>query len=324
MIKQLVKRGFASRWGWRLAGPILRRPGVIVLTYHRINGVTRDSGRDTLAGMAVEKFAAQMRWVRDHCHPIHPDEIRDHVTHRRMKPPVLVTFDDGFRDYHDLAHPILKELRIPALVFVATSFMDEGGLLWTETVQWAALSTKKSRVTLPWSGEQVPLPDARARDALGEKARAWLKAVPDGERRAAVDAFVAETGAPPDRGREMLSWDEVRATLDVTTYGGHSHTHPIMSRLDRAACEREVRTCRDRIAAETGVTPRYFAYPNGRPADYTAETQAVLHDHGFDIAYTSSEGIAGAGTDWMAVKRLPSEAPQLADFAWLAAGLMRS
>ena len=47
----------------------------------------------------------------------------------------------------------------------------------------------------------------------------------------------------------MLTWDEVRATLDLTRYGGHSHTHPILSRLDRADAEREIRTCRDRDSA---------------------------------------------------------------------------
>ncbi len=40
--------------------------------------------------------------------------------------------------------------------------------------------------------------------------------------------------------------------------GGHSHTHPIMSRLDAAEAETEVRTCRDRIAAETQQAPTSF------------------------------------------------------------------
>ncbi|MCU1279092.1 MAG: hypothetical protein JWM53_2638, partial [bacterium] len=34
-LKRAVKRTFSSYWGWRSLGPILRKPGVIVLTYHR-------------------------------------------------------------------------------------------------------------------------------------------------------------------------------------------------------------------------------------------------------------------------------------------------
>jgi peptidoglycan/xylan/chitin deacetylase (PgdA/CDA1 family) len=322
--KKFVKQVFASPLGWRIAGPLLRPPGVIVLMYHRINGPAPED--QSLTGLPVQHFAAQMRWVRDNCDPIHPDELQARVTRvRTSKPAVLVTFDDGYRDYHDRAYPVLRELRIPAVVFLATSFIDAGGegLLWTEQLQWAAQSTKRERVTLPWSGETLPLDNNDARAAMGAKARQHLKSLPDGERRAALDALLEALGNPPSRGREMLNWDEVRATMDYTIYGGHSHTHPIMSRLDREAADREVRTCRERIVAETGRAPRYFAYPNGKPSDFTPETQEILRRHGFDVAFATSEGIAGDDTDWMAVKRLPGDALDVPDFVWLAAGLSR-
>jgi peptidoglycan/xylan/chitin deacetylase (PgdA/CDA1 family) len=313
VIKRAIKRTFASPWGWRLFGPVLRRPGAIVLMYHRILGDDR-----TLVGLGVEEFAAQMAWLRENCDPIHPDELRARARGRRPRPAVLVTFDDGYRDYHDLAYPILKRHQIPAVVFLATSFMDQGGMIWTDAVQWACLSTAKKEVQ--WRGETVHLDDKKA---FGQKARNYLKTLPDGERKQAVDALVAELGNPPARERQMLTWDEVRAAGDLTIWGGHSHTHPILSRLDRAAAAEEIRTCRDRITAETGRAPRYFAYPNGRPADFTDETRQLLRENGFEVAFATSEGIAGADSDWMAVRRLPGEAAGIADFAWLAAGLSR-
>ena len=319
--KRVFKRGFASPWGWRLAGRMLRRPGVIVLTYHRIQG-----GDDSLSGLPIEMFAAEMRWVRDNCDPIGPDTIVERARDPRgARPPVLVTFDDGYRDFHDLAYPVLKQLGIPAVVFLATSFLDAGGLIWTDEVQWTCLSTRHERVKLPWAdGPPIELPDAAARAALGEQARAHLKTLPDADRRAAVEALVAALGRPPAREREMLTWDEVRATMDLTHFGGHTHTHPILSRLAGDAAEREIRTCRDRIAAETGRVPTTFAYPNGRPSDYTRQTQEILRRNGFSLAFSTSCGIAGADTDWMAIKRLPGDALDVPDFAWVAAGLARS
>jgi peptidoglycan/xylan/chitin deacetylase (PgdA/CDA1 family) len=96
-----------------------------------------------------------------------------------------------------------------------------------------------------------------------------------------------------------------------------------MSRLDADAADREIRTCKERIAAETGHAPTLFAYPNGRPADYTPETQAILRRHGFRLAFATTEGIAGPDSDWMAIRRLPTQADDLGSFAWIAAGLMR-
>ncbi|MGZ3438191.1 MAG: polysaccharide deacetylase family protein [Polyangia bacterium] len=319
-IKRAVKRAFSSRWGWRSVGALVRKPGVIVLMYHRINGADR-----SFEGMAVETFAAQMRWLSDHCDPIAPDALKERAARpSRVRPAVLVTFDDGYRDYHDLAYPVLESLGIPAVVFLATSFLDEGGMLWTDQVVSAALNTRKERVTLPWSNEPaLALPDAAARASLSSRARAHLKTLPDGERRVALRELLRELGDPPPRDRQMLTWDEVRRASKLTTWGGHSHTHPILSRLDADAADREIRTCKERIAAETGRAPTTFAYPNGRPADYTPETQQILRRHGFELAFSTSEGIAGADSDWMAVKRLPAEAPDLPAFAWLAAGLMK-
>jgi peptidoglycan/xylan/chitin deacetylase (PgdA/CDA1 family) len=314
-IKQPIKRTLASSWGWRLLGPLLRPAGVIVLMYHRI--VDRDR---SLEGLPLETFAAQMRWIRGHCEPIAPEAIVERARDgARARPAVLVTFDDGYRDYHDLAYPVLRELGIPALVFLATSFLDEGGLMWTDAVQWAALSTRRQRVRLPWADEStVALPDRATRAALGARARAHLKRLPDPERHAAMAALLDELGRVPERPREMLTWDEARRTMDLTRFGGHTHTHPILSRLERAAAEHEIRTCRDRIAAETGVAPTAFAYPNGRPDDYTTETQEILRGLGFTAAYATSEGIAGRTTDWMAIKRLPAVTGSVADFAWIA------
>ncbi len=319
-IKSVVKGTFASSWGWRLLGPALRAPGVIVLMYHHIG-----DGRGR-AGLPVSTFATQMRWLRDNCDPIEPEAVRDRARGARtLRPAVLVTFDDGYRSYHDLAYPVLKRERIPAAVFLATSFLDEGGTIWTERLQAAVLSTTRTEIKLPWAdGPAIPISDPSGRAALGERMRAHLKSLPDPERRALFAALLAELGEAPAGEREMLTWDEVRRTMDLTRYGGHSHTHPILSRLDRAQAEYEIRTCRDRIAQETGQTPTTFAYPNGRPADYTPETQAVLREHGFTTAFATTEGIAGSGTDWMAIKRLPGDAESVADFAWLAAGLSRA
>jgi peptidoglycan/xylan/chitin deacetylase (PgdA/CDA1 family) len=38
----------------------------------------------------------------------------------------VLTFDDGYRDFYTRAFPLLAELRLPATLFVATQFVDEG------------------------------------------------------------------------------------------------------------------------------------------------------------------------------------------------------
>jgi len=300
--RSALKRIVGSTWTWRLVGPLARPPGVIVLMYHRVL-----APGSTEMGTPVDRFASQMRWIRRHCDPIAPEALVDRARHpSRLKPAVLVTFDDGYRDFHDLAYPILQELQIPAVVFLATSLVDEGGTLWTDRLRRAALATRRTKAQLTADGPGIPLPDAAARKAFGAQARAHLKGLPDDERRIAMARLLDELGESPSPGREFLTWDEVRCTMDLTRYGGHTHSHPILSRLTSARASTEIRICRERIAAETGQRPWLFAYPNGTPADYTSETKILLREHGFTVAFSTSPGVVDADTDWLAVPRIPS------------------
>jgi peptidoglycan/xylan/chitin deacetylase (PgdA/CDA1 family) len=44
----------------------------------------------------------------------------------RRDDPVVVTFDDGTADFADLVLPILVEHKVPAVLYVATEFLDSG------------------------------------------------------------------------------------------------------------------------------------------------------------------------------------------------------
>ena len=255
--KRLVKQTVASAWGWRVTGAVLRKPGVIVLMYHRILGRDR-----TLSGLPVEAFAEQMRWVRQHCDPIGLDAFTERAQRpSRLRPAVLVTFDDGYRDYHDLAYPVLKGLAIPAVVFLATSFMDEGGMLWTDDVQWAALSTKQDSVKLPWSDEApIALPDRAAREALGERARTYLKDA--AQRRPARGGAGAARGAGRSAGARATDADVGRGPAHD---GPHQLRRPLAHPPDHVEVGRSRGRNRDRAPAAIASPPRRSGHRRRSP-----------------------------------------------------------
>jgi peptidoglycan/xylan/chitin deacetylase (PgdA/CDA1 family) len=316
MLKRAIKRTITTSPGWQL-GSVFRRPELIILTYHRVG-----SADGPFPALEVSRFRRQMEWIKRRCTVIVPEEVPEYArTGRQRRPAVLVTFDDGYRDYYQNAYPVLHELRIPALMFLATSFMDHGGMLWTDQVHWAATASRVATAALPWDRRiAFDLRHTAQREAFTHRCKTYLKAVADAERRRWLLALMAELGVAgreDEVERQMLSWDEVRATAELTRYGGHTHTHPIMSRLDPVDLEREVRLCRDRIVAETGVAPRYFAYPNGGPDDFSEPCKTVLRQHGFELGFTTIEGANGPDADPLALRRIPTRGVTLEDFAWL-------
>ena len=319
MIRHALKAALSRRPGWDLAAP-LRPAGVVVLMYHRIPGVG-----EAFRGTDVDTFREQMRWLRRHCDPIAAEELPGRLRRpSRRRPAVLVTFDDGYRDYHDNAYPVLRELGIPAVVFLATSFMGTDRLIWTDEVWSAFHRSRLPAVAFPWAAAQVhPLDGAAARERAERAAKAYLKDIPDPERERWQEALFRALEVDPRDGalgRQMLSWDEVRATRDGTCYGGHTHRHPILSRLAATQADEEIRLSSDEIARELGERPTCFAYPNGRARDFNEENRASLRRHGFRLAFSTIEGANGPDADLLALRRQPTGASSLADFAWLVSG----
>lgn len=317
-MKRAAKAVLATAAGWAASAP-LRARGTVALMYHRVN-----AGPAHFPGMGAGAFRAQMAWVARHCTPVRAEEALDAARlASRIRPPVVITFDDGFRDYHDVAYPILREFSIPATVFLATDLVDRGGLLWTEALHWAATRGTRERVRLPWDpSREADLATPAGRARFLDEAKALLKGAADADRRRWAAELVDALGAPPPEaalGRQMLSWDEVRAASEGTTWGGHSHTHPILSRLGDEELEAEVRTCRDRIEAETGVAPRCFAYPNGRAEDFDERARDALRRHGFALAFSTRQGIIGPGDDPLALRRQHSGGETAADAAAIVA-----
>ena len=267
--------------------------------YHRVGRPT-----DPFPHLDVDEFRRQMEWLAANCDVIGPQALRESsAAPPRPRVPVLITFDDGSRDYYDLAYPVLKSLGLPAVVFLITDYMDHPRLLWFDRLQLIVNAARVSQVALPWQPDRVLTLGGPRNDRVIAECKRHLKSVSDDDKERLMDSLTQALGNPvlPDVGRQIMSWDEVRASMDLTTYGGHTHTHPLMSKVDSGRLEHEIRMCRDRITEETGTKPTLFAYPNG---DFTPEAKALVSRYGFDAAFSTKHGLNDGTTDWLEVRRL--------------------
>ncbi len=112
---------------------------VPILMYHRIGRLPKVSGPFS-AGLTVQPgvFASQMGWLARHgFHAITPAQLFDALERGAALPrrPVLITFDDGYRDVLYQAAPVLHRLGMPATAFVITdriSGPDPSFLSWQD------------------------------------------------------------------------------------------------------------------------------------------------------------------------------------------------
>ena len=234
-----------------------------------------------------------------------PDPDRTGAASRpsSSRPAVLLTFDDGYRDYHDVVCPLLRERGLSAVLFVITDYLDHPRLLPWDRLRLAVDRARASRVRLPWSdGPAVELRSGANRRALVDACLAHFRTV-SGETRARLVEDLVRALDPDriDQERHTMTWDEVRAVRDVTTIDAHTHTHPPLSQVEPRVVEDEIRISRDRIADQTGRAPTLFAYPHGL---CTSAAKALLPGLGFSVGFTATAGRIDASTDWLEAPRL--------------------
>jgi peptidoglycan/xylan/chitin deacetylase (PgdA/CDA1 family) len=307
-MRQLLKTALGFSPLWEVSG-LFRPGGCAVLTYHRVG-----ANPHGFKHISADAFRRQMVWLREHCSVIDPSAFRA-TCHRadRARPAVLVTFDDGYRDYHDVAYPVLRELRIPAVNFVATGFADDPGrMFWWDEVDLAVWGTARTRVELPWApGERIELTPSR-RDQLRMAVRRRIWGRPEHERDATIEALCGALDVPRASlriERQVMTWDEIRTVSELTWIGGHTQNHQLMSKIDEPALRSEVCACRDRIALQVRP-PTMFAYPSGA---FSETARRVVAEEGFETAFSAIPGFNDATTDRMAARRIgaPADPRQL-------------
>jgi len=103
---------------------------VPILMYHLIDVVTPSTPaitRRLTVHPAV--FARQMRWLNRHgYHAITQRQLFDALVCGRALPsrPILITFDDGYRDALTNASPVLARLGMPATAYVISGRVSNG------------------------------------------------------------------------------------------------------------------------------------------------------------------------------------------------------
>jgi len=220
----------------------------------------------------------------------------------------IITFDDGYRDNHDVALPALRQHGMQAVFFVATGYLGDG-VQFNDRLTEAFRSLDGATFDAAWLGLGT-LPTGALADRLSslEKVREAAKYLEPAERLQAVERVEATCGATArglQRGRVMMTPEEVTAlAANGMEIGGHTVWHPILQSVDDATAYDEIVAGRDALAAILPGAPRLFSYPNGKPqTDFGPRHADMARRAGFEFAFTTERGVGTPETDPMLLPR---------------------
>lgn len=173
------------------------------------------------------------------------------------KAAVIITIDDGWQSNKANVVEVANKYQIPITIFISTDPVEIGNF-W-----WSCVENAQEGKSPKYSIEA-------------------LKQIPNSERMQIIDKL--KTGFVQKR--EALTVAEVKeiASSELVTIGGHTSTHPILTRCDDDEVFEELTLSKEKLQHWVDSEIYSFAYPNG---DYGHREVALLRKYGYKIAYTT-------------------------------------
>jgi peptidoglycan/xylan/chitin deacetylase (PgdA/CDA1 family)/SAM-dependent methyltransferase len=284
---------------------------VPILMYHSV----ADDGPAELAPYRISpsRFREQLRYLRHHgYHSVTLAQWGECLAARRALPgrPVILTFDDGYKDFIENAWPILERADFGATLFVVTEKV--GGVAdWDPAasrplplMSWHDLRELEAK------GVEIGSHSASHQDfsaisadrvtAEGRQARARLRE--ELGKEASIIAF--PWGRADEAVRRSLAC--CGYTLGLTTWGGHSTLGDDPMNLPRIEIfgDDDIATFAGKLRPDTAGSAADGASPDGEPAD------GAIPSIGFESAVPSSGSKTSDVPERMPVPRIASFADE--------------
>lgn len=252
-----------------------RRRRLLILCYHGVSIHDEHEWNDELY-IPRALLRQRLEYLRESGYNILPlaegcERLQNGTLPRRS---VAITFDDGAADFASVALPILRELDVPATVYLTTYYSDVGlpvfdvvlsYVLWRGRERRADLASLCERREPLWA--QTPAERQHAHATLIEYARAqeldvWAKDALVGRVAERVGVNYADVLAS---GVLRIMTPDAVANLPGELIDVQLHTHRHRTPLDRDSFMRELRDNATSIRALRGedTSLTHFCYPSG-------------------------------------------------------------
>jgi peptidoglycan/xylan/chitin deacetylase (PgdA/CDA1 family) len=289
-----------------------------ILAYHRVLTLPDPDVFDfdlELVSTSAERFREQMLLLKQRFHPVRMSEVVASLDGGPPLPPdaVVVTFDDGYDDNHQVAFPVLRELGVPATFFVSTGHIDNGQPFAYDWLVYMILHTSSSHLSLPELQLDSVMPVDRAgRRVLAGKVLFGMKGLDDSEQLALIARLEHEWQMPRDAAPahcRPMTWAQVRemhaAGFEIGSHGKH---HKMLAKLPAEDLAIELRDSKATLERELGSPATLLSYPVGGDRAYNDRVIQATKDAGYRLACCYVCGTnPDPGSNPYALRRLPVE-----------------
>lgn len=310
MLHFLLRTGF-----FQLAHLVCRRR-IRILTYHRF-GERHLTSKD---------FERQICFLNKHFSFLDLDSLLNFLRCKNLVPPysVVLTVDDGYKDFYTVAFPILKKYSIPATVFLTTDFIDNKIWLWHDLLNYAIDNTRKTALT--FQGRTFYLVHKKGKTSF----KSYIDKICTRSRIPERDTLISQLlndlsvtiPEHPSPDYAPLSWNQIIEMSEFgISYGAHTCSHPILSMLSNHEAHEEILQSKKRIEDIMKRRISAFCYPNGKENDFNEEVKEIVKECQFECAMSTIYGMNDLHSDRYELRRIGLDGRSFTHFLYDVSGI---
>lgn len=289
-------------------------PAVIIIYHRFVDGVKDTIDPDPALEHNIKDFKKEIRFLKRCFDVVSLDVVVNTLkSEKRFKrPTVAITVDDGRRDNFDILFSILKEEKIPAIIYLTAGLIGTNKKIWVDHLADLFLHTKQKFFQAGGllGVKSYVFDSINARRSAYKDILDQLKDMDIKIRDAALQFIENQLGEIKDNGPVMLSWEQVcMMHQNNISFGAHTCTHPILTKMPLEEAKKEILDSKRIIDHKLGAPVKHFAYPNGRPRDFNEDLRKYCKEIGFESVSTCDDGNNGGFGDVWALKRIVASVP---------------
>lgn len=291
--------------GYRTIGATLReersiRDGLVILCYHRVLPAEQKAAyfQPDLV-VTPEALRAHCRTLAEHYEvlPLGDAWVALRSSARRDRPLAALTFDDGYRDNHRHAAPILAEFRLKATFFIVSDLVGGDRPPWYDRMgkafQLCAVGarTHDGKRELRGLLEGALKLDSPNGLPAPRRVVALAKSLTSEHREALMTRLERWAGGDMNFDSDDLIMNAAELTQLADAgheIGSHTRSHPILPTVDDRVLREELVGSRTALEATIRRRVTSFCYPNG---DFDECVERAVQEAGYECAAAVEFGV---------------------------------
>lgn len=270
LFRTLARPALMKRWTSRLqAGNLLT-----ILVFHRV----APPDGSAYAPLDPAMFDDTLSFLTKNFDIITFAELKTYRPSAR--PPMIITFDDGYKDFVEYAMPILERYKVRCNLNVIPSCVESGRPPFNIILQdfvGKAPDALLADFRVPGYGR----PNLRQNKRnIGHALSTFIKRKPIAEQKSIQDILMPQIEALAGfTSTPMMTRDDVLAVASNHELGAHSYEHATLSVESDAYVIEDAKSCREYFAETIKRPTNIYALPNG---GYRAHQLDLIRAEGFE------------------------------------------